>query len=110
MTEQDKDRELVVRLSREDLAGLAPGSGLRWEISFGDTTVVIVPPPKDECYCGTVNYVHEFGSPGCEYRDHHCESCHDEVQCTDASCGFDPVKQATEREERLSKPVAMEVS
>lgn len=26
--------------------------------------------------------------PGCEYKDHHCDMCHEHRRCTIAECGF----------------------
>lgn len=42
--------------------------------------------PHRPCGCGMPSDVHAFGSPGCEYHDHHCDNCHERGNCTSLSC------------------------
>jgi hypothetical protein len=39
------------------------------------------------CDCATLPRGHNFGEPGCENHDHHCEFCHEKGICTKAECG-----------------------
>lgn len=40
------------------------------------------------CGCGSPTGRHKREDPGCEYHDHHCESCHEKGICTTEACGF----------------------
>lgn len=84
------ESRVTIRLSRDDLAHLSPGSGATMEVYFGDTEIVLLAPPKRECYCGTgAPWPHEYAVTNrCEYKNHHCDTCHAESICTIPSCGF----------------------
>jgi len=41
---------------------------------------------EHSCDCGALPDEHEFEAPGCEYFEHHCETCHARGACTLFSC------------------------
>lgn len=51
------------------------------------------------CNCGTLPLRHPFAVPGCEFHDHHCESCHTAQRCTQAGCKAAFVLQVQLREQ-----------
>lgn len=82
-------RKIEIHLTNEDHHDLRPGSGVRFETGDDEIEVIIYSPPRRGCVCGTVTHVHEYAEhPDCEYRDHHCEYCHEMKACTDKDCDF----------------------
>lgn len=86
--------------------------GLTWRPAVVPTVGVrFLPGFKNDasarplCNCGGLDVEHRRESPGCEYRDHHCDACHAKGKCTTKACVGSPIELAEADAFRTSRGV-----